>query len=137
MIRRLYGAPIRIKLRTPIQLMLLYNFLHPPFAMRTVVLREGAGAVRTFHRCGDTGRAPVNAFKSENDLYQNSPRIPQRSGARVSLRVPGELAVELSGQRTAVGKAQLGVRGGERQALPLNATRIVATSQWRYISGME
>jgi len=38
-----------------------------------------------------------DAFKSENDLYQNSSRIPQRPGARVSLRVPGELAVELSG----------------------------------------
>jgi hypothetical protein len=75
--------------------MLLYNFFRPPFAMRTVALQESA--VRTFHWCGDTGRTPVNAFKGENDLYQNSPRIPQRSGAHVSLRVPGELAVELGG----------------------------------------
>ena len=52
----------------------------------------------------DTGRAPVNAFKSENDLYQNSPRIPQRSGARVSLRVPGEPAVELSGYHQPLAK---------------------------------
>jgi hypothetical protein len=65
--------------------------------MRTVVLREDAGAVRTFHRCGDTGRAPVNAFKSENDRYRNLPRIPLRSGARVSLRVPAEFTAELSG----------------------------------------
>jgi hypothetical protein len=52
----------------------------------------------------------VNDFESENDLYQNSSRIPLRSGARVSLRVPAELAVELSGYRPAVGKAQLGAR---------------------------
>ncbi len=104
---------------------------------RNIDRNFAAGAVRTFHRCGDTGRAPVNAFKSENGLHQNSSRIPQRSGARVSLRVPGELAVELSGWRPAVGKAQLGARGGERQALPLKATRTVETSQWRCISWIE
>ena|ERR1700722_10969823 len=78
--------------------------------MRTVVRREGAGAVRTFHRCGDTARAPVNAFKSENDL----PELITNTAAFRCLR-----------------------GGGERKALPLNATRTVETSQWRCISAIE
>jgi hypothetical protein len=45
--------------------------------------------------------------------------------------------MEELGQRPAVGKVQLGARGGERQALPLKATRTVETSQWRCISGIE